>query len=642
MIVFLRCFIESAGEVGLKGLAGLAPGGDLIYDMCEKTLKKYRAELSPDQQRQDLQQLLPLVDFEQAQAAVEEAAKVLNLVPVGANEPEHAPQDIITLKLFAAGIPEALRQSLIRPDDLTGTTLPYDYALNSEDDVVKILPPCPPQFRVGDTVPGRPNRVLVKLLGTGGFGEVWLVRDVNFSNLRHAVKFFKGKKATDSAQEAILINTAMGEASHPGIVPLADADPSGSVPWLMFEYISGGSLTQEIHRLASLSDEGRLTDGLSIFSAILETVAYCHGLKTPLVHRDLKPSNILKDAQGRWRITDFGIGAVVAKQVLQQESRNGGTRGGRLLTYLRGSHTPMYASSQQRRGDDPCPQDDVHALGVILYQMLMGRPDVEVKADFGKQLRKRKVPQEVIDLIGDCAADDLENRPNCGGSIKYLLLKEHKQTPLGNTDEIHNSSAAYNVTNTIQEMQFDRGYLSSLFINNVKSQTCEFDSPHILILEEKILDVRDLMPLLEKISSKKVPLVIIAEDIESEALSTLVMNKLNDMFQVVCVKAPAYGDRRIAVLEDIAILTGGKAIIKELGIKLTEVKFEDLGRCRAIKIDNEKTIIIGGMGRLSAIENRCKLILEQIGKTNSDYDREKLRERMASLVGAMKSFLTPD
>lgn len=148
MIVFLRCFVESAGEVGLKGLAGLVPGGDLVYDLAEKTRKKYRAALTPDEQRSDLQKLLPL-DFEQARREVAEAATGLTLVPAGAGGPGRAPEDLVTLELYAAGIPEAFRQSLKRPDDLSGTTLPYDYSFASDDDVVKVLPPRPPKFRPG-------------------------------------------------------------------------------------------------------------------------------------------------------------------------------------------------------------------------------------------------------------------------------------------------------------------------------------------------------------------------------------------------------------------------------------------------------------------------------------------------------------
>ncbi|MGL6075823.1 MAG: chaperonin GroEL [Fimbriiglobus sp.] len=189
--------------------------------------------------------------------------------------------------------------------------------------------------------------------------------------------------------------------------------------------------------------------------------------------------------------------------------------------------------------------------------------------------------------------------------------------------------------NVVQGMQFDRGYLSPHFVNNHESVTCEFENPYILIFEEKISNVKDLVPLLEKVSSQKVPLVIIAEDIEGEALATLVLNKLKGILQVVAVKAPGYGDRRKAMLEDIAILTGGKAIFKDLGIQLPQVKVEDLGRCKKIKIDSENTTITEGKGKNAAVEGRCEVIRKEIAKTDSEYDREKLQERLAKLAGGV-------
>ncbi|MBL8866229.1 MAG: chaperonin GroEL, partial [Planctomycetia bacterium] len=173
------------------------------------------------------------------------------------------------------------------------------------------------------------------------------------------------------------------------------------------------------------------------------------------------------------------------------------------------------------------------------------------------------------------------------------------------------------------------------FINNQDSVTCEFDNPYILIFEEKITAVKDLIPLLEKVSNQKSPLVIIAEDIEGEALATLVLNKLKGILQVVAVKAPGYGDRRKAMLEDIAILTGGKAIFKDLGIQLENVQLTDLGRAKKVKIDAENTTITEGAGKRVAVDGRCAVIRAEIEKTDSEYDREKLQERLAKLAGGV-------
>ncbi|MFO0852522.1 MAG: chaperonin GroEL [Gemmataceae bacterium] len=200
---------------------------------------------------------------------------------------------------------------------------------------------------------------------------------------------------------------------------------------------------------------------------------------------------------------------------------------------------------------------------------------------------------------------------------------------------IEEGKTAETEVNVVQGMQFDRGYLSPHFVNNPESVTCEFDNPLILIHEEKISNVKDLIPLLEKASQQKAPLVIIAEDIEGEALATLVLNKLKGILQVCAVKAPGYGDRRKAMLEDIAILTGGKAIFKDLGIKLEGIQLSDLGRCKRIKIDSENTTITEGKGKKAEIDGRAELIRKEITKTDSEYDREKLQERLAKLAGGV-------
>jgi chaperonin GroEL len=200
---------------------------------------------------------------------------------------------------------------------------------------------------------------------------------------------------------------------------------------------------------------------------------------------------------------------------------------------------------------------------------------------------------------------------------------------------IEEGKTADTEVNVVQGMQFDRGYLSPHFVNNPESVTCEFENPYILIFEDKISNVKDLIPLLEKVSQKKEPLVIIAEDIEGEALATLVLNKLKGILQVCGIKAPGYGDRRKAMMEDIAILTGGKAIFKDLGIKLENIQLTDLGRAKKVIIDNENTTVTEGKSDKKAIEGRCSTIRAEIEKTDSEYDREKLQERLAKLSGGV-------
>jgi chaperonin GroEL len=200
---------------------------------------------------------------------------------------------------------------------------------------------------------------------------------------------------------------------------------------------------------------------------------------------------------------------------------------------------------------------------------------------------------------------------------------------------VEEGKSAQTEVHVVQGMQFDRGYLSPHFVNNPESVTCEFEKPLILIYEEKISSAKDLVPLLEKVSQKKQPLVIIAEDVEGEALATLVLNKLKGVLTVCAVKAPGYGDRRKAMLEDIATLTGGKAIFKDLGVKLESIDLKDLGGCKRIKIDAENTTITEGNGDKKAVAGRVAMIERELEKTDSEYDREKLQERKAKLAGGV-------
>jgi chaperonin GroEL len=187
----------------------------------------------------------------------------------------------------------------------------------------------------------------------------------------------------------------------------------------------------------------------------------------------------------------------------------------------------------------------------------------------------------------------------------------------------------------VEGMQFDRGYLSPYFVTDPERMECVLENPVVLIHEKKISAMKDMLPLLEQVARGGRPLVIIAEDVDGEALATLVVNKLRGTLQVAAVKAPGFGDRRKAMLEDIAILTGGRAITEDLGIKLENIKIEDLGKAKKITIDKDNTTIVEGAGTQSGIEGRVKQIRTQVEDTSSDYDREKLQERLAKLVGGV-------
>src|SRR5210317_2341176 len=187
----------------------------------------------------------------------------------------------------------------------------------------------------------------------------------------------------------------------------------------------------------------------------------------------------------------------------------------------------------------------------------------------------------------------------------------------------------------VEGMQFDRGFLSPYFITNADKMTTELNNPLILLCDKKLSNLQSIVPLLESVVQAGRPLLIIAEEVEGEALATLVVNKLRGGLKVCAVKAPGFGDRRKAMLEDIAILTGGQVISEDLGIKLENVKLEDLGSCKKVKVDKDNSTIVNGSGKKSDIEARCSSIKQQIDETTSDYDKEKLQERLAKLAGGV-------
>ena len=191
------------------------------------------------------------------------------------------------------------------------------------------------------------------------------------------------------------------------------------------------------------------------------------------------------------------------------------------------------------------------------------------------------------------------------------------------------------VVNVVEGMQFDRGFLSAHFVTNLERMECVLEDPYILVYEDKISGIKGLVPILEKIARASVPLLVIAEDVESEALATMVVNKLRGVCMCAAVKAPGYGDRRKAMLEDIAILTGAEAIFKDLGIELENVELKRLGRAKKVIIDSENTTIIEGSGKTAGVKARVEQIRREIESTTSDYDREKLQERLAKLAGGV-------
>ncbi|QQY07718.1 MAG: chaperonin GroEL [Candidatus Xiphinematobacter sp.] len=224
---------------------------------------------------------------------------------------------------------------------------------------------------------------------------------------------------------------------------------------------------------------------------------------------------------------------------------------------------------------------------------------------------------------------------NWDSTIGQIIADAMEKVGKDGTITVEENKSIETVLEVVEGMQFDKGYLSPYFATNTESMEVALENAYVLIHEKKISSLKDLLPLLEKIAKASRPLLVIAEDVEGEALATLVVNKLRGTLQVAAVKAPGFGDRRKAILEDIAVLTGGRCLTEDLGIRLENVQVEDLGRAKRITIDKENTTIVEGEGKSSDIQGRVAQIRRLIEETTSDYDREKLQERLAKLAGGV-------
>ncbi len=244
------------------------------------------------------------------------------------------------------------------------------------------------------------------------------------------------------------------------------------------------------------------------------------------------------------------------------------------------------------------------------------------------QRMKKDVKGDMIAQVGTISA-------NGDATIGGIIAEAMSQVGKDGVITVEESRTMETSLEVVEGMQFDRGYLSPYFVTDPERMEAVLDNPLILINEKKISSMKDLLPLLEQVAKMGKPMLIIAEDVEGEALATLVVNKLRGTLNIAAVKAPGFGDRRKAMLEDIATLTGGKVISEDLGIKLENVKLEDLGRAKKVTIDKDNTTLVEGAGKTSDIEGRVKTLRAQIEDTSSDYDREKLQERLAKLVGGV-------
>jgi chaperonin GroEL len=248
-----------------------------------------------------------------------------------------------------------------------------------------------------------------------------------------------------------------------------------------------------------------------------------------------------------------------------------------------------------------------------------------------EELKKISKPSSTSKEIAQVGTISANSDANIGDLIAQAMDKVGKEGVI----TVEDGSGLENELDVVEGMQFDRGYLSPYFINNQQSMQAELEDPFILLHDKKISNVRELLPVLEGVAKAGKPLLIVAEEVEGEALATLVVNTIRGIVKVCAVKAPGFGDRRKAMLEDMAVLTGGTVISEEVGLQLEKATIKDLGRAKKIQVSKENTTIIDGAGEVSGIEARIKQIKAQIEETSSDYDREKLQERVAKLAGGV-------
>ncbi|NUR23755.1 chaperonin GroEL, partial [Frateuria sp.] len=276
-------------------------------------------------------------------------------------------------------------------------------------------------------------------------------------------------------------------------------------------------------------------------------------------------------------------------------------------------------------------QEGLKAVAAGMNPMDLKRGiDKAVTAAVGelKKLSNPTADDKAIAQVGTISAN---SDSNIGDIIATAMKKVGKEGVI----TVEEGSGLENELDVVEGMQFDRGYLSPYFINNQQSQQVELDDPFILIHDKKVSNVRELLPVLEAVAKAGKPLLIVAEEVEGEALATLVVNTIRGIVKVAAVKAPGFGDRRKAILEDIAILTNGQVISEEVGLQLEKATINDLGRAKRVVITKENTTIIDGAGEAERIQSRISQIKAQIEETSSDYDREKLQERVAKLAGGV-------
>jgi serine/threonine protein kinase len=417
LVVFFRCLGKALYKKGLRALAGVVPFGEALYDVAEGTWEELR-----HQREEEARAALE----EAAQASPAEAAAAAEDVvrEVAADQPEEVRR---ALRDYLAQVPATVRQSLRRSADPSGRTVPNTLALRRADDLLPFLPARLPRFRPGDTVPGQPDWRLAELLGVGGFGEVWKGVNEHLGETA-AFKFCLDAEAAAALRnEAKLLRRIRDEGQHPGIVRLLDTNLGAEPPFLKYEYIAGGDLSGLIREWNEQPGGPAPKEVEDVVRDLASVIGFAHRLSPSVVHRDLKPANILvmrgPDGRLRLKVADFGIGGVAAGREINQTRGGMYSRSMTAVSACRGAYSLLYASPQQMRGGKADPRDDVHALGVIWYQMLTG--DLGAGRPSGRgwktRLQQRGVQPDRIDLLERCLEEHEQDRPRSAQEIADFL-----------------------------------------------------------------------------------------------------------------------------------------------------------------------------------------------------------------------------
>ncbi|MFO0926473.1 MAG: bifunctional serine/threonine-protein kinase/formylglycine-generating enzyme family protein [Gemmataceae bacterium] len=411
--ILLRCIGEAVVARGLKGLLGFVPYGDKLYDIAQDAYDRYKQQCQVED---------GLAQVEAAAQASFSEIKVMaratfNDIRAAANRPEVSiALERVEVQTALIGyleqVPAAIRSTFRRPADPSGKSMPHNFSVRKPEVFLRLLPARPPRFQVGYRVAN--EWVLADLLGVGGFGEVWKANPATGQGPPVAVKFCLDADAVRYLRhEARLMDQVMAKARGPGVVELHQAYLDNDPPCLAYEFVNGGDVCGLMHDWLRLSVAKRVPLATRVVLKLARILGPLHRLDPPIVHRDLKPANLLvvrKDG-GKFdlKIGDFGIGGLAAKKALATSTR-GVSRGDLLSQTLRGTHTPHYASPEQVRGEAPDPRDDVHALGVIWFQLLTCDLQRGVGADFDEDLKELGVPEGTAAAIKRCVASRKERR----------------------------------------------------------------------------------------------------------------------------------------------------------------------------------------------------------------------------------------